>query len=96
MIAVCCLVGNSSGIPINVATRGPKVKCVSRYGDLTHRNSDGLGEGGKQMFQQDLLSARGVGQRAKKGHSRRSATELQTTMGDWSGRNAEGGKYLFC
>lgn len=46
------------------------------------------------MFQQDLLSSRGVGQKVRKDHSRRSATELQMTMGDWSGRNAEGGKYM--
>ena len=46
------------------------------------------------MFQLDLLSALGKGQRVRRGHSRRSATELQMTMGDWSWRNGEGGEYL--
>lgn len=42
VVAVCCLVGNSSGILIGMVTR-VQVKCVPKYQKLAHRNGNELG-----------------------------------------------------
>lgn len=82
VVVVCCLVGNSSGILLGMGTI---LGVGSEHSDkmcweLTLRNGDELGikGGAKQVhrreksrvFQQNLLSHLGMGQRVRRGYNR--------------------------